>query len=465
MPDFLPAGTYADAGKRFLDDYLEYLALTSAEKHEENRPGHWRRSEDRSTRRWELLHAFSAEPLRDRNLHRVNWTMAAAERPRLELSVFLYRQKLILSAQPHEDTVGYVQSRGWYCQRKSTDFKAFHRYGASDPDAFSTEVLELTVGGMLGLHGVSHWGFEVSPETDAIEVLERRMISSVLRHKIHQLSLSFDCVLHTSLVTFGPDAILELRDKRDRHSYSSNFTHRGDDDYPGMNLLAEPSIQDLVKQYDLDAHQFESFLQTYLFPKVPAELRRQTLAEYVMEAQVHKLKDEVLDLLDDYLNPERRRLRRMNEIESDPNGLEAFIARRPGDWAKRLASALRASEEGIYEWVEAVHPKIAANAVYDYWYVRKHLEGYVNQKRPPKKRVASMSNRMIKMWDGAMRPAPLSGFQRALDRAASDVGSGSYDQLLQWSAKFCPPLHAHATERVVELRALAEQRSRKPRAK
>ena len=469
MPEFLPQSSYADAGERFLEHYLEYTALTAEQETEEGRAEYCRHAQRRSFLGWHMLRGFSEDPLTDPNLSRLNWTMAAT-RPRLELTIFYnHRQQLILSAEPHEETVSYVQSRGWYGMllKSSTDFKAFGQRGSTGRDDFSTSVLELDTGGVRFLNGLTHWGYVGEPERPAVNALERRMVAGLLRHKIYQLSLSFDCVLKTPFVLFGPDAIMELRNENgdDRfHQYGS--AHRGAvDNYPGMNLLAEPAIQELAVQYGLDALKLHYFLQTYLFKKVPAELRQQTLAEYVMESQLHKIEPELLDLIDDYLNPDRRRARRIDEMAADPEGMAAFVERNRCDWANRLATALGyASVDDVYTWVEDVLPAIAASARYDHGYVRRKLEEHARTKRPPKRAVSSLSARMIQLWDEVMRPAPLSGFQKALDAAATGVGAGTHDQFVEWARTYCAPLQAHITERVQELRSLAEQRSRKARA-
>ena len=197
MPDFLPQGTYADAGKRFFEHYLEYTALTTELERAEGRTEYCRYEDRRSLLAWEMLHDFSADPLHDPNLCRGNWTLAA-KRPRLELTIgFGSRQKLIMSAQPHSDTVDYVSGIAWMLRRRSTDFKVFQDPETNSLDAFLTNVLELSTEGMSYLNGLSHWGYRVDRESAPVSVLQRMMVASLLRHKIYQLSLSFDCVLRT----------------------------------------------------------------------------------------------------------------------------------------------------------------------------------------------------------------------------------------------------------------------------
>lgn len=455
-PDFLPAGSYADAGARFLETWLEYDALS--------RRGRAERGQYYDLYPETLLHQFYAEPLADPNLARVNWNVA---RPRLELNIFTtQRQKLVLAATPHDCTSHYVHAAwGYQLVRQSTDFQQFLRRQTSALDP-QTYVVDLDVGRSgLWLRGRTQWyGGQPTPDELRSHQLQRRLAGHLLLSKIYQLTLCFDCQLNDAVILYGPESYLELRPRHPARDGWEWGRKPPRDDYPGMDILNEPAVAALVDRYGVNANELNSFIIDYLFDRVPPALRQQTLAQYLGEAQMHRVGADLLGLMEQYWDPDQRAAQRIREIEQDAAGLAAFIRQHPDRWAGILAHAFQTDKDAVYAWVEKTHPDVARDAPYEPVYLRTQLELLSAKKKPSQRRIAQLSQRLITRWETSLRHAPAAKLPKEFDATASRIGLSSHHHLVEWAKQYAPEVEMHVLRRAQELTTQAQQRSRKGNA-
>ena len=442
----IPKGAYAGAALRFVEAWTAYHKAACERDQSQDYRGE-------SFPYHSLLDSLHLEPVAQRNFCRLNWK---SMRPRLDISIYITtRHNLVMEATPWPEALpgGRDYYGMWY--EDIQDFRVFALKGERYETA-PHRILQIQLDGYFVANMAPRdWAYHLRPGRDL--AAERGLCALLVTAKLHQLSLCFDCRMEEQLVCYGPDNYLDIR-------YAPRGGQRDSaqqDDYFKMDLRADERCVQLCDKYSLGTRELKEFAENYLIPEVPAERRRQTLAEYFGEPQTHLITDGDVERLLDYCDPTARRVRRLAEVALDAEGFAAYVSKNSYRWFNSFTSTFGLTASQGYDWVIEHHPALVEKLQFSGEYLRKKLSAPLPKTAKGREARKYFENHLVALWSSKYFSGMPSTLDRRLHSAAQGLAFSDIAALEEWAAKSCPSLCL----RLDEVRAAAAERQAQSDAK
>lgn len=431
---FLPAGAFPWAHAELLKTFQAYSRLTSAQELENGL---------RYQPSAELLDVLNVDVLATDGLQRSNWICA---RPRMEVTCELTNIGVSLSIFPAREALQLSEPPGplrpvAVCDVNSFPLRAWDPFRG--PDLLSVRISRTDVGMLKSLAPWGHLYLRCRDphaqrtQDDVRRALHRRMLLAAVQSVLHKLTLAFDIRLRSELIGFGPDCVLELREREGAPLRAAGaFDPESGLDKQRLSYIApQPDILERLSMCRVHRQQFEAFAREYLYSHVPAELHVQVLCEYLEMPFVPKwLDDDFFNELEDRLTGRSCHASRRTAFEQAPETLDDFCLRNP-DWFQQLCE-LGMRDTEVCLWLARNFPDL---------FPRQDIPvDVLTRLMQPNERsnlgvtasdAARVDLRLAQICHEAWRPGHLQTISRRFDDVAKKAGFRNSGELLLFAAQ------------------------------